>query len=92
MAKFDIETEALKLDIEQLLDDDKVDNQILLDLMKAASEDNEKLTIQDVKKKYQLKMISHHNATTSIWIYSLSSILLSVIIGILICQMKKHRN
>ena len=48
--------------------------------------------IQDFRKKHHLKMMSHHNATTSIWINSLPSILLSVITGILICQMRKHRN
>ena len=92
LGTFDMETETLKLDIEQLLDDDKVDGKILLDLMNAANDANEKLTIQDVKKKYQLKMITHHYATTSIWIYILTAILLIVIIGILICQVRKYRH
>ena len=72
LGTFDMETETLRLDIDQLLDDDKVNGKILLELMNAANDANEKLTIQDVKKKYQLKMITHHYATTSIWIYILN--------------------
>lgn len=68
-----------------------VDNQILIDLMKEANEENEKLTIQDVRKWYQLKAIRHYNATTSIWIYRLFFTLVVVIIGILFRQFKKYR-
>ena len=92
VVNYDVEIETMELKLENLIDNSSLNTQQLIQILSEAGSENEKLTINDIKKRCQLKTIHRHNVKTSIWIYSIAGALIILIAIFGYCQLKIPRS
>ena len=88
---YDVEIEMMELKLENRIDDSTLNTEQLFQIVSQAVDSGEKLTMTDIKKRYQLEKLHRNNKNASVWIYSVSGVIV-LLIGALTCWQARKKN
>ena len=88
---YDVQVETMELKLENLIDDSSLDTDQLFGIVSKSVEAGEKLSITDIKKKYQLQNLDRSHKKNAMWIYNVVAAIGLLIIAFAVWQIYKKK-